>query len=168
LEPFFHVVRSGASAQSGLTMRWKAQLKSGPFAPRELPRFFATTSRSDFRPQPLASYGFLARVAESCGPRRRAGSPRDLDQPFDSRPPQSPRQARPGCAARCLVPVGDRLQQIRKTGRPHWSNEAETGSLSLGLGSSPSKGDLPLSPRRASAETGPLRTSGHPRVPTRS
>src|SRR5205085_1485161 len=58
--------RSRAFAQAVLTDASKAQLKSGPFAPRELPRFFATTSRSDFRPQPRASYGFLVRVAESC------------------------------------------------------------------------------------------------------
>ena len=38
-------------------------VKSGPFAPRALPRFLATMSRSDSRPQPPRGYGFPRGVA---------------------------------------------------------------------------------------------------------
>jgi hypothetical protein len=64
--------------------------KSGPFAPRALPRFLATTNRSDSRPRPPAGYGFPIGVAL----RRLAGSPRTPCCSVDARPPHSPRAAR--------------------------------------------------------------------------
>ena len=41
----------------------KTCVKSGPFAPRALPRFLATMSRSDSRPRPPRGYGFPRGVA---------------------------------------------------------------------------------------------------------
>jgi hypothetical protein len=65
---------------------------SGPLAPRALPRFLATMSRSDSRPMPTCGYGFPHAVVRL--PTRAAGSPRTLDSSVVTRPPQSPRAAR--------------------------------------------------------------------------
>src|SRR5207244_11768209 len=67
-------------------------VKSGPLAPRALPRFLATMSRSDSRPTPSDGYGFPSAVART--PARLAGSPRTLHPSVVARPPQSPRTAR--------------------------------------------------------------------------
>jgi hypothetical protein len=67
-------------------------VKSGPLAPRALPRFLATMSRSDSRPMPTCGYGFPHAVVRL--PTRAAGSPRTLDSSVVTRPPQSPRAAR--------------------------------------------------------------------------
>ena len=67
-------------------------VKSGPFAPRALPRFLTTMSRSDSRPTPANGYGFPSAVAPS--PARVAGSPRTLHPSVIARPPRSPRTAR--------------------------------------------------------------------------
>ena len=48
-------------------------VKSGPFAPRALPRFLATMSRSDSRPWPPRGYGFPRGVARH--PRTSPGLP---------------------------------------------------------------------------------------------
>ena len=66
-------------------------VKSGPFAPRALPRFLTTMSRSDSRPRPLTQ---LWIPLPRCGPHvpHHAGSPRTPCSSVDARPPHSPRQ----------------------------------------------------------------------------
>ena len=105
-------------------------LCSGPFAPRALPRFLATMSRSDSRPWPTAAL---------CLPRRRwtlppphAGPPRFLDRSVRARRPHSPRKAR-----RVHMPVASpSVSGFTISGRLATftrCNEAVSGSLALRL-----------------------------------
>ena len=50
----------------------------------------------------------------------------------------------PAGACVCFFPTGNRLHPIRKVGHTHWCNEAETGSLALGLTRSWSGGTVPF------------------------
>ena len=101
----------------------KTCVKSGPFAPRALPRFLTTMSRSDSRPRPSCRYGFRHAVASS--PTRHAGSPRTLPCSVAACPPHSPRTAR---CVRVLVasaPIAGfstvgRLAAAMGFTRPYW------------------------------------------------
>jgi hypothetical protein len=103
-------------------------VKSGPVAPRALPRFPATMSRSDCRPTPRRGYGFPRRVPPGRGRRRLSQDPSSLCRRAPS--PIAPGSPMRACA-RCFR-IGDRLQHFRKIGRCHWCHETESGSLSLG------------------------------------
>ena len=103
-------------------------VKSGPFAPRALPRFLATMSRSDSRPRPPRGYGFPRGVARRRAPRRVSQDPRLVCRHAPSPiTPSSPMRA----CARCFR-IGGRLQHLRERGHCYWFHEAESGSLALG------------------------------------
>jgi hypothetical protein len=98
---------------------------------------------------PDGGYGFPSPVEPSGHPPHR--SPRRVSQvpelicrrllsPFT---PESPAAAN----TRCFT-AGGRLHPIRKSGHPHWCNEAESGSLALRLTSSPHGASADGSPRQ--------------------
>src|SRR5262249_17344367 len=127
----------------------KTLARQGSFAPRELPRFFATISPSDSRPCPAAVIdshrhslrslpGLLAHGRVSQVPRLS----------FDARCPLSPRVVHPlhTLVASRMVSGFGTFGRLTTT---DWCNEAETGSLALRLASSPSRsstGRLPATP----------------------
>ena len=110
----------------------------GPLAPRALPRFSATMGLSDSRaerPERLCipAQG-LVTWHRSC---RASQVPRLIFRRTPSPiTPESPMIAHSFLHHRCG------LQPIRRLGRSHWSNEAETGSLTLRLTSSPLEASL--------------------------
>jgi hypothetical protein len=77
-------------------------------------------------------YAFRRPVASPQGGKAPAGPPRFLDRSFRARHPQSPR-SRPDDCTRSSLRRRHRLHHLWKAGRPHWCNEAESGSLSLRL-----------------------------------
>ena len=74
----------------------RTAFRQGPFAPRALPRFPATTAPSDSHNGPATVIDSRRRLAwpgdEPC---RRCGPLRFLDESFDVRRPQPPRRSRP-------------------------------------------------------------------------
>ena len=94
------VLRRGPLGQAVLLLSDEAHTRSGPLAPRELPRFFATMSRSDARCETPRRYAFRRDADPAVLPGLSAGPPRFLDRSVRARRPQSPRRAR-----RLLVPV---------------------------------------------------------------
>ena len=122
----------------------ETQRRSGPFAPRELPHFIATMSLSDCRRRGIR------RLWLPCVPcpvptaetRLRSGSPGYLACSVIARSPQPPRASRRMLAfvasptmAGFTILGGDSRRQQR--------NEAESGSLALGLATSLSGGYHP-------------------------
>ena len=85
-------------------------VKSGPFAPRALPRFLATMSRSDSRPWPVAPLWIpdTALRRRSHAPRRVSQDPRPLCRRAPS--PTTPDDS-VGASARCF-PTDDRLHHL--------------------------------------------------------
>jgi hypothetical protein len=87
--------RNGPCGQAELLPSDEACTGSGPLAPRALPRFLATMSRSDSRCEPRPCYAFQGRGDGGRSRRLSAGPPRFLDRSFRSRRPQPPRGAPP-------------------------------------------------------------------------
>jgi hypothetical protein len=139
--PFFRSVRL---RQAALPSSDSTSLLQGPFAPRALPRFLATTSLSATL---WAVRGYLFPLP--VGSRLPGGLPRFLSRSVLARRPQPPRRSRPVLAH--FFPAHRRLHPVRRTGRSLLSNEAESGSLPLRLTSPPARGfDAPGFPSRRS------------------
>ena len=98
--------------------------QQGPFAPRALPRFFATMGLSDSRPGPLSELC----LPLSRGPLRGhpAGSPRLLGCSFHARCPQPPRKARWVLFAVSSPPVAGFIL-VGRLAAFFFPNEAESG-----------------------------------------
>ena len=126
-------------------------MKSGPFAPRALPRFPATMGRSDSRPWPSAWLWLPARRCTPRAPRRVSQDPRRLDEQAPS--PATPDDS-PSASARCFLD-DDRLHHLWKVGRRQPRNEVESGSHPLGL------------PPLLSRAIQPARTPSHDDAPVR-
>jgi len=154
-----HLIRSGTIVQAVHLPSDSACSQQGPFAPRALPRISARTGLSDSR----------------SSPQRVIDSPLKLVQTADHRngSPEVPRCVFPRALSpltpRCLTgaytrffPVSGRLQHFREVGHTHWCNEAETGSLSLGLTRSQSGGITSF----ASHPFGGNRPASHDRLPS--
>ena len=84
--------RRGDLSQAALHVSDSASCQQGPFAPRELPRFPATTTPSDFRPCSTSWLWIPNRAFWSIP--QHAGSPRFLDFSLGTRCPLPPRRAR--------------------------------------------------------------------------
>jgi hypothetical protein len=132
-------------------------------APRALPRFLATMGLSDCPRSPLPVMDSLQRLAASPPPRRLSQVPR-------CNSPNAPSPLTPGCSAiahaRCFS-ADSRLHPSWQAGRTQKYNEAEPGSLALGLirsqsrslrslASHPNGGDRPASRARLPSHGGPL------------
>ncbi len=150
-------IRSGTYAQAALLPSDSACPRQGPLAPRELPRFYATMGLSDSRHGHQPVIYSRPMLAEKPPPCRVSQVPR-----CDC--PSAPSPITPGCPsaanARCFTSGGG-LHHIRKIGHTHWCNEAETGSLALGLTRSQFGRFTPFA-TRLTAETGPLLVVGYP------
>jgi hypothetical protein len=125
------------------------KVRQGTLAPRELPRFTATTSPSDSRLGRAAVMHSRISLAgrHACrqvtGPGL-PGSSLICRRPLSPFTPGSPSAA----CARCFTD-DVRFRQFRKVDHYHWCNEAEMGSLTLRLTSPPSRAPttkLPASP----------------------
>jgi hypothetical protein len=124
------VYRRGDFSQAALHVSDSASCQQGPFAPRELPRFPATTTPSDFRPC-STSWLWIPNCAFWSIPQH-AGSPRFLDSSLGTRCPLPPRRAQ-----RVHMPVASPLM-LASPSLKGWPLstlrfEAEPGSLSLRL-----------------------------------
>ena len=116
----FRFSRSGIFIQAALSSSYSCTFTFSPFAPRSLPA------------SPLLWAVRLPRISTR-------GSPRFLDPSFLTRRPQPPRRVRLA-ASPASSPLGGRLHPFGQTGHSHLNaNEAESGSLSLRLTSSPCK-----------------------------
>jgi hypothetical protein len=138
-------------------------VKSGPFAPRALPRFPATMGRSDSRPRPPRGYGFPRRVAP---PEHRAGSPRTLDDSVGARPAQPPRTTR---RVHLLV-ASPAITGFTTSGRlavVASRNEVESDSRVLGSRRC-CDGRSARAPAGTRRQTGPFRALSCPPAPDRS
>jgi hypothetical protein len=115
------------------------KVRQGTLAPRALPRFTATTSPSDSR---LGRAAVMhSRISLAGRHARRLvtgpglpGSSLICRRPLSPLTPGSPSAAR----ARCFTD-GVRFRPFWKVDHYHWFNEAEMGSLTLRLTSSPSR-----------------------------
>jgi len=149
--------RNGTFVQAALLSSDSACPRQGPLAPRALPRFFATMGLSDSRHSHLPVIDSQQMLAARPPPCRVSQVPR-----CDC--PSAPSPITPGCPAvahaRCFT-TGDRLHHVRKTGHTHMCNEAEPGSLALGLTRSQSGRFTPFA-LRLPAGTGPLPVLGYP------
>ena len=87
-------LRRGPFGQAVLPFSDSACNGASPLAPRELPRFFATMSWSDFRLAPRATLCIPPRRCPVAFGTRFAGPPRFLDRSIRARRPQPPRRAR--------------------------------------------------------------------------
>jgi hypothetical protein len=146
MTPQFQLFRNGSFDQAALLSSDSARPRQGPLAPRALPRFLATMGLSDSRHGRLPVIGSHKRWRHG---HHRAGSPRFLDATVQARPPLSPRGALRLPFARCFT-AGGRLHHLWQAGHTHKCNEAEPGSLALGLTRSQSGRLLPspcLSPK---------------------
>ena len=131
--------------------------RQGPFAPSCFQDFFATMGLSDSR---LRQRNRLFVPGRPVVPApRRSGSPRFLDQSLDTRRPLSPRRARS-----LLLPVPSRpalgFAYPGRLATPRQYNEADSGSLTLRLMSSPYEASpdrvTPSHARSATCQTGNL------------
>jgi hypothetical protein len=133
--PQRQLFRNGSIDQAALLSSDSACPRQGPLAPRELPRFFATMGLSDSRHSHLPVIDSQQMLAAWPPPCRVSQVPR-----CDC--PSAPSPITPRCPAvaitRCFT-AGGRLHHIREAGRTHMRNEAEPGSLALGLTRSQSK-----------------------------
>jgi hypothetical protein len=145
-EPVRPFVRSGVLAQAEPPFAVETQRRSGSFAPRELPRFDATTSLSDCR------HRGMRRLCLPCvpcpiptaGAGLRGGSPGYLACSVVARSPLSPRASWRMLPFVTSPPMAGFTTFGRIAAR-QWCNEAETGSLALGLATSLSGGYQPPS-----------------------
>ena len=105
------VAGSCGSKRSSLSLT-QARTWQGPFAPRALPRFNATTNPADSRPEPSEKLCLpFRRCIRRCAPSGLPGS----RQVFRYAPPPLTPEGPTSAYARCFL-VGDRLQHFRKTG----------------------------------------------------
>jgi len=108
----------------------EACLGSGPFAPRALPRFFATMSRSDSRLEPGRRYAFRRPGGLTSGqapPPGLPGSSTDLSARAAPNHPEEPDDCRCSSLRRRR-----RLHHLRRVGHSCLCNEAESGSRDYG------------------------------------
>ena len=150
------VRQRAAVAQSAPPSTTETCVKSGPFAPRALPRFVATMSRSDSRPKPSHGYGF-----PHAGVPPRGGTPRRVSQrpshSVDARSSQSPRAAR---RVRMLV-ASSSVAGFSISGRLAAATVVSRGRIgfacararvfAVGRGPSPWPVDAPAAPTNRSA-----------------
>jgi hypothetical protein len=155
--PQFQLFRNGSIDQAALLSSDSACPRQGPLAPRALPRFLATMGLSDSRHGRLPVIGSPQTLAAGPPPRRASQVPR-----CDC--PSVPSPITPGCPAvdiaRCFT-TGGRLHHLWQAGHTHKCNEAEPGSLALGLTRSQS-GRATSFASRQKVETGPLPVPGYP------
>jgi len=148
---------NGPVDQAALLSSDSACPRQGPLAPRALPRFLATMGLSDSRHGPLQVMDSLQTLAARPPPCRASQVPR-CDCPSALSP------TTPGCPvvahARCFT-TGGRLRHLWQVDRTHKRNEAEPGSLALGLTCSQSGKAIPFAVRHTAA-TGPLPMLGCP------
>jgi len=87
------LVRKGSHLQAELRRSYEAHNRSGPLAPRALPRFLATMSRSETRrpARRIVMHSDPPRPNRALG--CRGGPPRFLDRSIRARCPQPPRRA---------------------------------------------------------------------------
>ena len=119
-------IRSGSFLQAGLLSSDSSRcFQQGPFAPRALPRFLATMSLSDFRPEPVPRLWIPAGRWGRAPLCRISQVPR-LIYPCALSPttPEGPA----GAFARCF-PADVRLHPLWRTGHLHSRHEAESGSI---------------------------------------
>ncbi len=125
------------------------KVRQGSFAPRELPRFKANTTLSDSRlGRDVVMRSHISLAGRHA--RRPAAGPGLPGSSLICRRPPSPLTpgSPPAARARCFT-GGVRFRHLRRVDHYHWFNEAETGSLTLRLTSSPSRAPttrLPASP----------------------
>ena len=161
--PQLQLFRSGTAVQAALLLSDSTCPRQGPLAPRALPRFRATVGLSDSRGSPLPVMDSLQGLAAWPPPPRVSQVPQ-----HDC--PNAPSPNTPGCPAvahaHCFTP-DVRLHHIWQAGRTLKNNEAEMGSLALGLirsqsrslrslASHPNGGDRPASRARLPSHRGPL------------
>ena len=127
--------RSRTFVQAALHPSDSACPRQGPFALRALPRFLATMGLSDSQHGPPPVIGSRRRLAAWPPPHRVSQVPR-------CNCPSAPSPITPGhlaaAYARCFT-TSVRLHHLRQVGRTHMCNEAEPGSLALGLTRSQSR-----------------------------
>ncbi len=105
------------------------RLRSGPFAPRELPRFLTTMGLSDSRPgspRVMLSPWSVEGKSSTC---RASQVPRPICP--CAPPPITPES--PMTAFTCCFVADSRLHPIRRAGHSQLCNEAESSSLALRL-----------------------------------
>ncbi len=131
------LIRDGTIVQAVHFPSDSACSQQGPFAPRALPRIPARMGLSDSRSGPQKVIDSLLELVRQAN--HQNGSPKVPRCIF----PRALSPLTPGCltgASTRFFPVSGRLRHLRKVGHTHWCNEAETGSLSLGLTRSWSRG----------------------------
>jgi len=157
--PDCQLFRSRTFVQAAHSFSDSACSQQGPLAPRALPRFFATMDLSDSQSQQISRLcipGHPLALTPS-----RAGSPRFLGASFRTRPPQTPRNA---------LQVPTPVATLQVAGFVHygrlatlsWTNEAESGSLALGLARSRSV----VLTTSQSGSTPDYRSAPHDRLPS--
>ena len=136
--PQRQLFRNGSIDQAALLSSDSACPRQGPLAPRALPRFFATMGLSDSRHSHLPVIDSQQMLVAWPPPYRASQVPR-----CDC--PSAPSPITPGCPAvaiaRCFT-AGNRFHHIWQADHTHMCNEAEPGSLALGLTRSQSGGVL--------------------------
>ena len=154
-------VRNGATvAQAALPSLLKTCVKSGPFAPRALPRFLATMSRSDSRPRPPRGYGFHAALHPHGAPRRVSQDPHSFCR-------HAPSPLTPDSLMRMRSLLPHQLQASSSS--EDWPlplvSRGRIGFAYAGLASWLSQ---LVSHSPGLRRTDPFRTAGYPSVPGRS
>ena len=155
--PQLQLFRNGPVDQAALLSSDSACPRQGPLAPRALPRFLATMGLSDSRRGRLPV--IYSRPTLRPGP-----SPRRVSQVPRCDCPSAPSPSTPGCPAVAharYFAAGSRLHHIGLAGHIQKHNEAEPGSLALGLTRSQSGRITSFAPH-LSVETGPLPVVGYP------
>ena len=128
--PDCQLLRSGTFVQAAHSFSDSACSQQGPLAPQALPRFSATMGLSDSQSQQISRLcipGHPLALSPS-----RTGSPRFLGASFRTRPPQTPRSALQVPAPVATLQVAGFVHYGRLATLT-WTNEAESGSLTLGL-----------------------------------
>ena len=153
----FQLLRSRPFGQAALLSSDSACPRQGPLAPRALPRFLATMGLSDSRRGRLP-------VIDSRPTLRPGPSPRRVSQVPRCDCPSAPSPSTPGCPAVAharYFAVGGRLHHNGQVSHIQKHNEAEPGSLALGLTRSQS-GRITSFAQHLSVGTGPLPVIGYP------
>jgi len=158
--PHRQLFRSRTFVQAAHSLSYSACPQQGPFAPSCFQDFLATMGLSDSRMQQISRL-FIPGHPPAFPPSR-SGSPRFLGASFRKRPPLSPRSA-----PQVRIPVSSlQVSGFAQSGRlatPTLCNEAETGSLSLGLMRSRFRGINPFATR----VTPDHRSASHGWLPSR-
>jgi hypothetical protein len=158
--PDCQLLRSGTFVQAALSSSDSARPQQGPLAPSCFQDFLATMGLSDSRLRQIHRL-FIPGYLPALSPHR-SGSPRFLDASLRARSPLSPRGA---------LQVHMPVSSLQVTGfiifgslaAPDWCNEAEPGSLALGLTRSRSRGSTPI----AFIISYEYRPASHVRLPSR-